>query len=161
MQHTKKETRAGLPSYSFAGDADTGVHSSAANTLSLMAGGVTSLSVTDTACSVGGVPLSLTNVATLAAAGANQGNAAAIAAQITFVTGSDGTKGVILPAATAGAIRIVYNTVAASGLKVYPATGDDVNDGTANAAVTIEGKTMAIFVAMDTDTWGAVYTADT
>lgn len=104
--------------------------------------------------------LALGSVATLAAAGNAQGNAAAIVNQITFVTASDGTKGVVLPAVTAGAIYIVYDTVATSGVKVYPASGDDINDGTADVAVHIEGKTMAIFVGLDTSTWAAIFTAN-
>lgn len=105
--------------------------------------------------------LSLGNVATLAAAGADQAGAAAIVAQVTFVTAADGTKGVRLPAVTAGAMYIVYSTVATNGLKVYPASGDDINDATGDAAITIEGKTMAIFIGMDTSTWGAIYTVNT
>jgi hypothetical protein len=104
--------------------------------------------------------LALGSVATLAAAGSAQGDAAAITKQVTFVTASDGTKGVVLPAVTAGAIYIVYDTVATNGVKVYPASGDDINDGSADAAVHIEGKTMAIFVGLDTSTWAAMYTAN-
>lgn len=99
--------------------------------------------------------------ATLAAAGADQAGAAAIVAQVTFVTAADGTKGVRLPAVTAGAMYIVYSTVATNGLKVYPASGDDINDATGDAAITIEGKSMAIFIGMDTSTWGAIFTVNT
>ncbi len=105
-------------------------------------------------------PLSLTDAATLAATGADQAGAAAIVHQISFCSAADGSVGVRLPAATAGLVRIVYNLHATAGLKVYPATGDDINDGTGDAAVTIEGKTMAIFVALDTATWAAIYTAN-
>lgn len=99
-------------------------------------------------------------VKTVAAAGSAQGDAAALTGKVNIVTGSDGTKGVILPSAQAGLEVTVYNSVATNGLKVYPATSDDINDGTVNAAVTIEGKTMAIFKALDATTWGAIYTAD-
>jgi hypothetical protein len=105
-------------------------------------------------------PLALTNAATLAAAGSAQGDAAAIVSQIAYVSGADGTVGVVLPTAAAGLIRIVYNLHASNGLKVYPASGDDINDGTTDAAITIEGKTMAIFVALDSATWAAIYTAN-
>jgi hypothetical protein len=105
-------------------------------------------------------PLALTNAATLAATGSAQGDAAAIVSQITYVSAADGTTGVVLPSATAGLIRIVYNLHASDGLKVYPASGDDINDGTTDAAVTIEGKTMAIFIALDSATWAAIYTAN-
>lgn len=104
--------------------------------------------------------LTLANVGTIAAAGDAQANATAITNQITYVTAADGAKGVRLPAATAGAVYVVYSTVATNGLLVYPATGDDINDGTGDAAVTMEGKTMAIFVGLDTATWAAMFTAD-
>jgi len=104
--------------------------------------------------------LALGNVGTKAAAGSAQGDATAITHQITYVTASDGNKGVILPAASAGAIYIVYDTVATSGLKIYPASGDDINDGTSDTAITIEGKTMAIFVGVDSTTWAAMFTSN-
>jgi hypothetical protein len=98
--------------------------------------------------------------ATLAAAGSAQGNAAAITARVTFVTGADNAKGVILPTGTAGDEYFVYSTVAANGLLVYPASGQDINDGSGNAAVTIEGKTMAQFINLDGTTWAAQFTAN-
>lgn len=99
---------------------------------------------------------------TAAAAGTNQATATDLVARMHHVTAADGTKGVKLPAITAeGQIVVVYNATAASGLKVYPATGAAINGGTANAAVTIEGKTMAFFVASSTTNWGAIFTADT
>lgn len=95
---------------------------------------------------------SAAGVATLAAAGSLQGDAAAIASQVTFVTASDGTKGVILPTAVEGDMRIVYNTVAAT-LKVYPGSSDDINDGSANAAIVLPAKQAGIFIAVDATTW--------
>ena len=101
------------------------------------------------------------NAADLAALGSAQGSAAAIASNVVNVTGADGTKGVILPTGAAGDIYIVYNSVATNGLPVYPASGAAINGGTANAAVTIEGKTLAVFVATSATNWGAIYTANT
>jgi hypothetical protein len=100
-------------------------------------------------------------VDTIAAAGSAQGDAEALTGSFNTVTGADGTKGVVLPAARAGLKVDVYNSVATNGLKVYPATGDDINDGTTNAAITIEGKTLASFTAVDATTWAAQFTADT
>jgi hypothetical protein len=101
-----------------------------------------------------------TPASTLAAAGSAQGDAASIVAPTTYVSGADGTKGVVLPAASAGTIRIVHNLHATNGLKIYPASGDDINDGSADAAITIEGDTHATFLALDSSTWSAVYTAN-
>lgn len=74
-------------------------------------------------------------VTPVAAAGANQGNAAALAAGINVVTDADGTKGVRLPTAVAGTIVIIKNIEAAALLKVYPATGAAINGLSANAAL--------------------------
>jgi len=100
-------------------------------------------------------------VDTVAAAGSAQGDAGALTADaINIVTGADGTKGVKLPTAVAGSFVIVYNPTATNALPVYPGTSDDINDGTTNAAVDTEGKTLSIFFAVDATTWGAIYTAD-
>lgn len=97
----------------------------------------------------------------VAASGSSQATATALTYRNNNVTAADGTKGVILPTAAAGMIVVVYNSVATNGLPVYPATGAAINGGSANAAVTIEGKTLAIFVATSTTNWGAIYTANT
>lgn len=51
--HTAKETASGLATVSFNDDQDTGLHSSAANTVSLMAGGTTVFSSTASSTVVG------------------------------------------------------------------------------------------------------------
>lgn len=99
------------------------------------------------------------NVGTVAAAGSAQGDAAALTHPVNICTGADGTKGVIL--STSSTMTVVYNTHATNGLKVYPPTGGDINDGSQNAAVTIEGKTQAIFVNLDGTTFSATFTANT
>jgi hypothetical protein len=98
-------------------------------------------------------------VGTVAAAGANQGAATAITKPLTYVTDSNGAKGVVLPTAAAGAVYEIYNTVASQGLLVYPGSSDDINDGTTNVHVSIAGKTFARFAAVDATTWAAMYTA--
>lgn len=100
-------------------------------------------------------------VTAVTAAGSAQGDATGLSDGLNVVAGADGTKGVVLPAAVAGRQVSVYSSVATNGLKIYPATGDDINDGSANAAITIEGKTHAIFEAVDDATWAAIYTANT
>ncbi|TXH10542.1 MAG: hypothetical protein E6R03_15285 [Hyphomicrobiaceae bacterium] len=101
------------------------------------------------------------NVASVAATGSAQGDAAALTAGINTVSAADGTKGVILPGANAGLVVEVYNQHATNGLKVYPATGDDINDGTPDAAITMEGKGIARFTGLDTTTWAASYVVNT
>lgn len=107
------------------------------------------------------LPAKTEGVVDVVAAGSTQADAAALTANATNnVSGADGTKGVILPAAVAGTVVKVYSSVATVGLKVYPASGDDINDGATDAAITIEGKTVATFTALDDTTWAADYTAD-
>ena len=66
-----------------------------------------------------------TNTA-LAATGSTQTDAALVTAGQTIVTGADGTKGVILPAAEVGDFVVLINN-SASALKVYPPTGAAIN----------------------------------
>lgn len=102
----------------------------------------------------------LLDVGSLAAAGTDNTNGGAIVATFTTVSAADGTKGVVLPAAVAGSEFYVYNEHATNGLKVFPASGDDINDGSADAAVTIEGKTLAHCRALDGSTWAVTFTAN-
>lgn len=94
--------------------------------------------------------------ATVAAAGANQGAAAAVATGFTLVTAADGAKGVRLPAASAGLVCILKNVEAAQNLLVYPATSDKINGGSANAALTMAGGTSAILIAYDAVDWYSI-----
>lgn len=99
----------------------------------------------------------------VAAAGTNQATGTAlVAGHLNVVSGADGTKGVTLPTAVAGTVVVVYSSVATNGLPIYPAADDDINDGTTDAAITIEGKTAVMFIAADATTWVALtYTANT
>lgn len=92
--------------------------------------------------------------ATVAAAGTDNTNAAAVALGFTVVTASDGTKGVKLPTAVAGQIVIIKNNVSAQNLKVYPNTADKINGGTATTgSLTMAGLTAAMFIAYDATDW--------
>lgn len=73
---------------------------------------------------------------TLAAAGSAQGDAGTITGQLVFVTDADATKGVILPTVTNGKFIIVVNTANAV-LKIYPASGEKIQGGTANANISL------------------------
>lgn len=89
--------------------------------------------------------------ATVAAAGTVQGDAAAIAAGFTLVTGAT-NAGVILPAAVAGLVVVIKNNVGGN-MKVWPATGDAINAIAANSAYTMATLTSAVFTAYDATTW--------
>jgi hypothetical protein len=114
------------------------------------------LTVTGTLTASGGVtgPVRLP-VAAVAAAGANQGNAAALSEGLNVVSAADGTKGVRLPTAVAGTVVIVKNTVAAA-LKIYPATGAAVNAVAANGSYDITNLTSTMLVAASATQWYSV-----
>lgn len=128
--------------------------------LSQLMAGQSASAVAITGGTISGVAPSF-QAGSVAATGSNQGTAASLAYAVNNVTAADGTKGVILPAATAGKLVYVYNSVATNGLPIYPATGETINGGSANAAITIEGKTLAILVGSGAGNWGAVFTANT
>lgn len=91
--------------------------------------------------------------ADVAAAGSAQGDATALVEGFQVVTGADGTKGVILPTAVAGAIVIIKGTTSAV-LKVYPATGAAINAVAANSAMSLaSGVIPAIFIAKTATQW--------
>ena len=87
------------------------------------------------AASITGTLLNI-STQTLAAAGSAQGDAGTITGQLVFVTGADATKGVILPTVTKGKFIIVVNTANAV-LKIYPASGEKIQGGTANANISL------------------------
>ena len=87
------------------------------------------------AASITGTLLNI-STQTLAAAGSAQGDAGKITGQLVFVTDADATKGVILPTVTKGKFIIVVNTANAV-LKIYPASGEKIQGGTANANISL------------------------
>jgi len=97
---------------------------------------------------------------TISAAGATQGAATALTAQINRVTTTVNTSadGVALPAAAAGLEIVVINDHATDSVEVWPATGDNI-DGTgvdaADANLLTTG-TSRRYVAVDGTNW---YTA--
>lgn len=99
--------------------------------------------------------------ATVAAAGSDQAGATELVNRYNTVTGADDAVGVRLSLPSPNAEVFVYSTAATAGLLVYPHVGGDINDGSQNAAITIEGKTLAHFVCLDGVTWGCIFTANT
>lgn len=94
-------------------------------------------------------------------AGTLQSNGTTLSYPVNNVTNNNGTKAAVLPAIRkAGQLCIVYTALATDGLPIFPASGASINGATANASITIEGKTLAIFVATSATNWGAQYTAN-
>jgi hypothetical protein len=99
----------------------------------------------------------LNSAQSVAAAGSVQGDAAAITASAPgniLGTGANATKGIILPAAVAGAIYNIKNADAANAvLKVYPAGTDTINALSASAAISMAAKTSAVFMCVTAGSW--------
>jgi hypothetical protein len=91
-------------------------------------------------------------VATVAATGTVQGDAAAITTGFTLVTGADDAKGVLLPAAAAGLVCII-KVADGADLKVWPATGDAINAIAVNSAMTVVDDVCFMLIALDGTTW--------
>ena len=114
---------------------------------------VTATSITNSGPTTGAVRLP---VATVAAAGTNQGTAAALSEGINIVTGTNDTKGVILPTAVAGMVVIVKNTVSGKTLKLYPASGAAINAVAANGSYDLGSVLSTLLVASSATQWYSV-----
>lgn len=98
-------------------------------------------------------------VATVAATGSNQGNAAAVLGGLTWVTAADATKGVVLPTPVSpfGEIVVIKNDDTANAvLKVYPAGSGIINALSASAAYSMAAKTSMMLVAYSATQWFTV-----
>ena len=94
---------------------------------------------------------------TVAAAGSSSSDAAALSDQITVVTGADGAKGVVLPAAADLEERTVVNDSQHYALKVYPVdSGDDtINELAANEEFNLGPEQEVTFKAVSATAWYA------
>lgn len=84
---------------------------------------------------------------TLAALGAAQGAGAPVTKYFTVVTTATASSadGVLLPAAVVDDVKIIRNDSAAT-IKIYPATGERIDGGTVNAAITlVAGATISLY----------------
>jgi ABC-type arginine transport system permease subunit len=92
-------------------------------------------------------------------AGGGQTNAVALTARFnritTVATTADSVK---LPAAEAGASILVFNK-GANSANVFPASGDAINAGAADAAYALAATKGAMFVCMVNGTWDTILTA--
>jgi len=96
-----------------------------------------------------------TNAVT-ALAGGGQANAIVVSKPVTRVTTvatiADSIK---LPPAVAGMCPLYIINAAANSMNVFPATGDAINNGAANAALAVAGLKTAIFFCAVNGTWSA------
>lgn len=92
--------------------------------------------------------------ATLAAAGTVSTDAALLVNRTTLVTGSNGSNGVILPAAdSVGHTRTVVNTSNAGSLRVYPDAGGTIDGAAVNVPVVIGPDQTLVFQEVAASTW--------
>ena len=80
------------------------------------------------------------------------GTAAALSLGFNYVTGADDAKGVKLPTAVAGSI-VIIKVGPGADLLVYPNTSDKINDGSANAAITVVDDVCFMLIAKDATDW--------
>lgn len=101
-----------------------------------------------------------TGIEAITAAGTNQATAevfASTTAGYKLVSDGDGTKGVsfsLIASYPQGRVFTVENA-ASSALKVYPGTGETINGGSANAAVTIPARAVVTFTVSSATNWSA------
>ena len=118
--------------------------------------GMTSTSATLVTPTLTGATVGV-DVAKPAAAGSTRADATAMTASFNWVTAADATKGVILPAPTAGRIVIVKNDDAANAiLKVYAPGSAKINGVAGSTAFSMAAKTACLYVAYDTTDWFSV-----
>jgi hypothetical protein len=116
----------------------------------------TSTGGTFSAPTLTGASLSV-NVAKPAAAGSTRADATAMTASFNWVTAADATKGVILPAPTAGRLVVVKNDDTANAvLKVYAPGSAKINGVAGSTAFSMAAKTACWFVAYDATDWFSV-----
>lgn len=97
----------------------------------------------------------------VAAAGTVIANATALGGVgLSVVSGANDAAGVILPAASRGAVKYVYSSQATNGLKIYPPVNGTINGGSANAAINIEGLTVAQFIGTSGTNWASAFTVN-
>jgi len=97
------------------------------------------------------------DVAKPAAAGSTRADATAMTASFNWVTAADATKGVVLPAPTAGRLIAVKNDDTANAvLKVYAPGSAKINGVAGSTAFSMAAKTACFFVAYDRTDWFSI-----
>ena len=97
----------------------------------------------------------LSSYESVSAAGSDQSGAAAITRFYNTVTGADGSKGIRLPTGAITGMTCHINNSGGSNLKVYPPSGQQINAGSTNAAVTQAGGAYVMFVYTGSNIWGS------
>ena len=90
-------------------------------------------------------------------------DATALTAELNYVTGANGTVGVVLPIAAAGEVVEVINSVTTAGnyLKVYAITGSQINALGSTVAFQLNPGQKATFVGRSAVLWNTAVASDT
>lgn len=113
-------------------------------------GGTTPAAASVTDLSQNGIQTFIPQI--VAAAGATQGTATQITKSTVSVTVTASTQGVKLPTAATGK-RVTVFAAASVGVKVYPATGDNLLGSATNAAVVLAAGKANIYQAVNASVW--------
>lgn len=105
-----------------------------------------------------GDSLSLTDLAAgvTASTGSAQGDGPITVTATQITTAASAGDAVTLPSAVAGLVQIVCNHAAANAADVFPASGDQINNVTANAAVSLAAGECMQCIAFSASRWGCV-----
>ena len=101
--------------------------------------------------------------ATPAGAGTDVTDGTALTAELNYVTGANGTVGVILPIAAANETVTVVNSVTTAGnfLNVYAITGSQINALGSTVAFQLNPGQIATFIGRSATLWNTAAAADT
>ena len=147
---------AGVPTYSFSVDTDTGVYNPALDILGLTAGGVLGLSLTESGSHV--VQTNEEHVGLTASVTQTQAGGLALLSSYNEIA-TVGTTGDALTAfAVAVGNRLVVINNGANDLQLFPAVGDDFGAGV-DTAITIAAGELGIFIGRDLINWDTLYNA--
>ena len=87
--------------------------------------------------------------ATVSAAGSTQGTATALTKTYNIISTASANQGVVLPSAAAGLVINLYN-VSGNTIKVYPASTETIDGGSANAPIEVVTSNGAELVGVST-----------
>lgn len=99
-------------------------------------------------CGIGaGAAAAINGVATdsLTATGSTQGTALALSSDIAIFSTVAASTGAILPGNGSPSDSVLVHNLGANALTVYPATGQTINGGAANASFSIPASKAALF----------------
>jgi hypothetical protein len=135
------------------GDANTGIGHAADDQLSLVAGGVEGIRLSEAGSEV--AMLNQVTIGITASPTQTQGNGPLISSYNEVSVVASGNNVVTLPTAVAGQHCIVINN-AALVLQIFPALGDDLGEGVNSSTTLIGGGGSTHFFAEDATTWARV-----